>query len=44
MPKIPSLKFTEQTEGQNIDEVILRAIKFKQKKNKIYVYSKEETE
>ena len=42
MPNIPSFKFTHQTSGQNIDDVILRAIKFKMKKKKIYVYTKEE--
>ena len=43
MPEIPSLKFTTQTSGQNIDDVIKRAIKFRSKKKKIYVYTKEET-
>ena len=28
VPEIPSLKFTTQTSGQNIDDVIKRAIKF----------------
>lgn len=42
MPRIDSLKISRQTEGENLDEIIKRAIKFKMKKNKIYVYAKEE--
>ena len=41
-PRIDSLKISRQTEGENLDEIIKRAIKFKMKKNKIYVYAKEE--
>lgn len=44
MPEIESIKFTKYTAGENIDEIIKRAIKFKLKKNRIYVYAKEETE
>ena len=44
VPEIPSLKFTTQTSGQNIDDVIKRAIKFHAKKKKIYVYTKEEND
>lgn len=29
---------------RNLDDIIFRAIKFKQKKNKIYVYKGEETD
>ena len=43
IPEIPSLKFTTQTSGQNIDDIIKRTIKFHSKKKKIYVYTKEET-
>ncbi len=43
VPDTKKFKFTEKTGGENIDDVIKRAIKFKQKKNKIYVYKKEET-
>ena len=42
VPEIPSLRFTTQTAGQNIDDVLKRAIKFKSKKKKIYIYTKEE--
>lgn len=42
MPRIESLKISKQTEGENLDDIIKRAIKFKLKKNKIYVYAKEE--
>lgn len=44
--KIPDTKkfeFTQKTGGENIDDVIKRAVKFKQKKNRVYVYKKEET-
>ncbi len=43
VPDTRKFKITEKTGGENIDDVIKRAIKFKQKKNKIYVYMKEET-
>lgn len=42
MPKIESFRVTKYTEGENLDDIIIRAIKFKLKKNKIYVYAKEE--
>lgn len=43
MPNIGSFAFTKKVGGEPIDEIILRAIKFKNKKNKIYVYDKEDT-
>lgn len=43
IPDTRKFKFTEKTGGESIDDVIKRAIKFKQKKNRIYVYMKEET-
>lgn len=43
MPEIKSLEITKKTGGEDIDDVIKRAIKFKMKKNKIYIYAKEET-
>ncbi len=42
IPDSSKFKFTQKTGGENIDDVIKRAIKFKQKKNRIYVYKKEE--
>ena len=42
MPQIDSIKLCRQTAGENIDDIIIRGIKFKLKKNKIYVYAKEE--
>ncbi len=39
IPDISTFKFTQNVGGENIDEIIKRAIKFKIKnKNKIYVY------
>ena len=43
MPNIGSFAFTKKVSGEPIDEVILRAIKFKKSNNKIYVYDKEDT-
>ena len=43
MPNIGAFAFTKKVGGEPIDEVILRAIKFKKSNNKIYVYDKEET-
>ena len=40
VPEIGTFKFTKKVSGENIDDVIKRAIKFRQNK-KIYVYSKE---
>ena len=42
VPDSTNFEITRKTSGENIDEVILRAIKFKQKKKRIYLYSKEE--
>ena len=41
-PEFGGLKFTKKVGGENIDDIIKRAIKFKKKKNKIYLYTKEE--
>lgn len=43
VPDTRKFEITEKTGGESIDDVIKRAIKFKQKKNRIYVYMKEET-
>nr|MBP3681401.1 PrgI family protein [Clostridia bacterium] len=41
MPKITGLKFTKNIEGDSMDEIFMRYIKFKSNK-KIYTYTKEE--
>lgn len=41
-PEIGMFKFTKSIGGENIDEVIKRAFKFKQKGNRMYIYTKEE--
>ncbi len=41
MPDTNAFQITKKTGGENIDDVIRRAIKFKMQKNKIYVYQKE---
>ena len=43
--KIPSFsrfEITRKAGGEDIDEIIKRTVKFKMKKDKIYVYTKEE--
>ena len=42
VPDSKKFKITERTGGENIDTVILRWIRFKQKKNRVYVSIKEE--
>ena len=42
IPEIGSLKFTKKVGGQNIDDVIKRAVAFRKKNKKIYLYTKEE--
>lgn len=42
MPDTNAFQITKKTGGENIDDVIKRAIKFKMQKNKIYVYQREE--
>lgn len=41
MPDSTNFKITRSTGGENIDDVIKRGIKFKMKKNRIYVYEKD---
>ena len=43
IPETNSFELGRKVGGENIDEVIKRSIKFKMNKNKIYVYTKEET-
>lgn len=42
IPENKKFEFMRKTGGENIDAVILRWIKFKQKHNRIYVYKKED--
>ena len=41
-PEIGAFKFTKTVGGENIDDIIKRAIKFKKNGNRIYLYTKEE--
>ncbi len=41
MPNIAKFKFTQTTGGENIDDIIRRAIKFRTKGRKIYIYKEE---
>jgi hypothetical protein len=43
VPSIGSFAFTKKVGGENIDDVIVRAIKFKKSNKRIYVYDGEET-
>ena len=42
MPNLAKFKFAQKTGGENIDNIIKRAIKFKTKGRKIYIYKEEE--
>ena len=42
IPESNAFKFTKLTGGENIDDIILRYIKFRKKKNKIYITKEEE--
>lgn len=42
MPNLEKFDFTKKTGGENIDDIIKRAIKFKTKGKKIYIYKEEE--
>lgn len=43
VPEITSFEFSKKVGGEAIDDVILRWIRFKQKKNRIYIYKEEES-
>lgn len=43
VPNTTAFEFTKKTGGENIDDVIKRAIKFKSGKKKVYIYKREET-
>ncbi|MBO5479180.1 MAG: PrgI family protein [Clostridia bacterium] len=42
VPDIGAFAFTKKVGGESIDDVIIRAIRFKKAKNKIYTYEMEE--
>lgn len=42
VPETTAFEITKKTGGENIDDVILRWIKFKKNGNKVYVYKTEE--
>ena len=42
VPESNNFEITRKTGGDKMDDVILRAIKFKQKGKRIYLYTKEE--
>lgn len=42
IPENNNWEITRKTGGENIDQVILRWIKFKQKKKRVYIYKEEE--
>ena len=42
MPNLGKFKFAQKTGGENIEDIIKRAIKFKTKGRKIYIYREEE--
>ena len=44
VPNIAGLNWARVNAGENLDDVILRAIRFKQKKNRIYIYKEDKTD
>lgn len=42
MPESNNFEITRKTGGERLDDVLIRALKFKQKGKRIYVYTKEE--
>lgn len=42
VPNIEKFEFAKKTGGENLDDIIKRAIKFKTKGKKIYIYKEEE--
>lgn len=44
MPDIAKFKFSQKTGGENLDDVIKRAIKFKTKGKKIYIYKEDKVD
>ena len=42
MPNVDGLKIARKTGGENLDDIIKRFFLFKKKKNKIYLYVREE--
>ena len=42
VPDTNGLEITRKTGGENIDDIIMRYIKFKKNNKKLYVYTKEE--
>ena len=42
IPDSNTFEITRKAGGEKIDEIILKTIKFKLKKNRIYLYTKEE--
>lgn len=44
MPDTNTFEITKKTGGENLDDILKRLIKFKMKKNRIYVYEKSKKE
>jgi len=44
MPNTKSFEITKKTGGEKIDEILTRLVKFKMKKNRIYIYERKEEE
>lgn len=42
VPNLAKFEFSKKTGGENIDDIIKRAIKFRTKGKKIYIYNEEE--
>ena len=44
MPNTKKFEITKKTGGEKVDEILLRLIKFKMKKNRVYIYDKNKEE
>ena len=44
IPNTKSFEVTRKANGEKIDEIIVRYVKFRMKKNRIYIYEKKEEE
>ena len=42
IPETNAFKFTKLTGGENIDDIIIRWLKFRKKGNKVYIYKEED--
>ena len=42
VPKLNGIKFTHDIAGERLDDIILRYIKYRRNRNKVYIYTEEQ--